>query len=164
MQGGLLRMAKPTQLLRLLDNGGIRRDRVLLGVLQIRADLEDQRRDMVQQAFGWKDIAGIHRQKMQQPLEPACGKSAMLRTHTLRNKAAEMRADHEMGCWGNVAHVGATPEYTRSCTSVCGPRRRCLRSAQLPNRDALNLISEWMKELSPARRGGDTTGQGRLIR
>ena len=45
----------------LVQNRGVRRNRAFFRVPQVRADLEDQCRYVVQQAFGREDLTRIHR-------------------------------------------------------------------------------------------------------
>ena len=78
VQRRALAVPERAELARLVENRGVGGNRAILGVAQILADLDDQRRDVIEQALGREDVAGFDRQQIEQPLEPARGQRAML--------------------------------------------------------------------------------------
>jgi len=50
---------------------------------------------MIEQALSRKDLTGVHRDEIEQPLEPARGQRPMLALHARTNEVAEVRDDHE---------------------------------------------------------------------
>ena len=61
VQRRALRVSERPQFAGFVQNRGVGRNRAFFRVPQVRADLEDQRRHVVQQTFRRKDLTRIHR-------------------------------------------------------------------------------------------------------
>ncbi len=64
--GGATRAVVPqlAELARLFDDGGVGGDRLLLGRLQVGADVDDQRRNVIEQAVAREHFVGFNRQQV----------------------------------------------------------------------------------------------------
>ena len=89
-----LRVAERTQFTGFLEDRGIRCDRFSLRLMEIAGNLEDEGGHVVEQTLCWKDVPCVHRQKVEQPLEPLPRKGAMLAAHPRGDEIAEIRDDH----------------------------------------------------------------------
>ena len=88
-------MAERTQFAGLFQDRRVRRDGFPLRPTQVAADLEYQGRHMIQQAVGRKNLARLHRQQVEQPLEPARGNPTMLAAHARGDEVTEV-SDHSI--------------------------------------------------------------------
>src|SRR5262245_21872338 len=88
-------MTQCAKLLGLFQDRGIRRDRVLRRMADVRADFEDQRGNMIEEALGRKDLARVHRQQAEKTLEPAGRKRFVLELHPIRDDVAKISGEHE---------------------------------------------------------------------
>ena len=77
-----------------VQNGHVGRNGAFLRMPQVRADLHDQCRHVIQQALGRKDLTGIDRQQIQETFEPARGQRPVLDAHAFRNDVAECGQNH----------------------------------------------------------------------
>ena len=82
------------ELARLRKDRGIRSNRRVFRMPQVGADLEDQRRDMIEQTLRRKHVACVHGKQIQQPLEPASGERMVLRTHPFGDQISEVGRNH----------------------------------------------------------------------
>lgn len=84
-----LRVAQRTEFARFVENGRIRRNRVILWVPEILADFQNECRHMVEKTLAWENIASSDRQDSQQALEPTRGQRAVLGPHACRDLIAK---------------------------------------------------------------------------
>ena len=68
----------------------LRGQRAFFRVPQVGADLEDQRRYVVEQAFRREDLTRIHWQEIQEAFEPPSGQRAMFDAYPFCNHVAEV--------------------------------------------------------------------------
>lgn len=118
MERGVLRVPQRAELARLLQDPRVGDNRIRFRMPEIRADLQDQVGDVVEQALCRKDISSVHRQQVHQALEPARGEHVMFRAHPLRNDVAELRRDHDSA---TMVPISPTPLPTRVSTGF--PKR-----------------------------------------
>jgi hypothetical protein len=95
MQRRALAVPEGAQLPRFLQDRRIRGDRFIFGVSKVGTDFENQRRDVIQQTVGRKDVAGLDRQQIQQAGEPLRCQRPMLGSHPFGDEVPEVGADHE---------------------------------------------------------------------
>jgi hypothetical protein len=80
MQRRLLFVSKRSESRRLVDDHGVGGDGFVLRFPQIVADRDDERRDVIEQAVGRKDVARGDRKDVEQPLEPSRSQCADARS------------------------------------------------------------------------------------
>jgi hypothetical protein len=92
-----LLMAQAAELACLVHDLRVRRDRFLFGRFQILAEIDDQRRNVVEQAVARKDLVGLDRQQIVEPREPSRGERGVIGRHPFGDGVGKSGGDH--GDW-----------------------------------------------------------------
>ena len=94
MQRRALGMTKRSELPGFIQNRGVGRYRAFFRVPQVHADLENQRRHVVEQVFRREDLTRINRQEIQKAFEPPDGQRTVLGAYPFSNHVAEVGETH----------------------------------------------------------------------
>ena len=102
MNGRALLVSQLAELPRLVEDERVRGELVGLRVAQVRGNLPDQRRDVVQQRPRRKDLVRGDRQQLVQAIEPARGERLVRLAHSRAYPVAEIsgNGDGHDACWG----------------------------------------------------------------
>src|SRR5262245_33918170 len=87
-------MPERAEFARLFQNRGVRRNRFVLGLPEVVADLDNQRRHMIEQTLRREHLGGVHWHEIDQPLEPARRQRPMLALHACADDVTKVRDDH----------------------------------------------------------------------
>jgi len=100
MERRLLSVPQCAKVPRLIEDDRIGRDCAVLIAAEIRTDLRDESRDVIEKRTAWKDLLRVYGEEIGESIKPARGKVFVLGSDPRRDQVAEIRGDHRDGSNG----------------------------------------------------------------